>query len=107
MRPNARTATAFTTINDGLRIEIEQQDRRGGEAEPETDGADGKPGNRQHQGRNDDLDWTYHLLPMRSVGTGEQVRIGGRNGFGEIEELVYLPHRLCGHGNTVSGKLAA
>ena len=44
---------------------------------------------------------------MRSVGTGEQVRIGGRNGFGEIEELVYLPHRLCGHGNTVSGKLAA
>ena len=36
--------------HDGLRIEIEQQHRRSGEAEPETDGADGKPGNRQHQG---------------------------------------------------------
>ena len=52
--------------NDGLRIEIEQQDRRGGEAEPEADGSDGEPGNCQHERRDSDLDWAYHVGPAIS-----------------------------------------
>ena len=52
--------------HDGLRIEEKQQDRRRREAESEADGADGKPGNCQHERRDSDLDWAYHVGPVFS-----------------------------------------